>query len=148
MPGITTLSGTLKNIVFKQADIGSIAECFPCDATDLVPGVPLKLLSTGKVAAIAAATEVPIGIYNNANKEYLPGDDVTVLTHFLAICYAQANTAITTGDLLSCVGFDATTKRGDYDNAGAIVSAVCLVGAADNAEITIGIFRCPFPRPA
>ncbi|CAB4185069.1 hypothetical protein UFOVP1492_126 [uncultured Caudovirales phage] len=137
-----TISPEKANVIPYSED-GTINRCHVSD-TVLYKGAIVKLLSTDKVALVAAVTDVPYGVVIVPNRAV--GEEVTVQTYFAAVCEGQADAAVTRGNLLAVSGFDATTKKADYKVAVAtnFVSAFALTTAADNAALTVGILRAPY----
>lgn len=137
-----TISPEKANVIPYSED-GTINRCHVSDAV-LPKGTIVKLLSTDKVAAIAAVTDAPYGVVIVPNR--VAGEEVTVQTYFVAVCEGQADGAVTRGNLLAVSGLDGTTKLADYKVAVAtnFVAGVALTTAADNAALTVGILRAPY----
>jgi hypothetical protein len=124
-----------------------IAIAFPTDATNLKEGAVVKLLNTGKVAVVAAATDVPVGIVEVFNDKYKDAATVTVRTHFQAIAKCLVDTTTTAiGDLVSVTGWDATAYKATVApaTAGDFVYGIALTGGDDTDPIDVGILRVPF----
>lgn len=118
---------------------------------NIVPGAPVKLLSTGLVAYPTAVTDFPFGVIAALNNRYekSPSDDyeVTVITPFGSVVKAEADGVLAIGDLVCVSGFNTTKLEGTYKKVAAlgnIVVGMCLEGGADNTDVTIGIFRNPY----
>lgn len=133
----TTLSETALGKFQYAADKAIIAIGYVC--AELLPlGCPVKLNSDGTVSKIAAATDVYFGTVQVENKE--AGGKVTVATRFKAVIIAQANSAVTTGQVLDAnalvsgaVTYSTTTTNGNK-------SAMALSSGADTEAISVGIF--------
>lgn len=122
---------------------GIIALNFQTDET-LTEGTQVKLLSTGKVASLAAVTDMPIGVVAAVNPYNKGG--VTVHTGFTIVTKGQADGILAIGDKVSISDYDVATFLDDYKASVTTnyVVGICLVAAADNAETKIGVIRTPF----
>lgn len=137
-----TDSNSTQNLV-PLVDKGIIVKGFPC-AVQLARGTPVRLLNTGSVAAIAAATDVPLGWIESSSNRGDAGN-VRVATNFSAIVIAQADGVLDEGNLVACTGLDATTGLVNYRAAVATnwVIGIALSASTDNGQVTIGLLRTP-----
>lgn len=139
MAGITSISSTSQNKTPYLMDQAQVSRSFPCD-TLLKRGATVKLLSTGKVATVAAAADVVLGLVTVGNK--VVGGKVTVQLRKAAIIIAKSSAAIALGALVDATGWDATlgetivtTATGTGNSFGIALQAA---GAA-NAEIEVAV---------
>jgi hypothetical protein len=136
MPAINTLTSTRKNKVVVIADQGKVSRSFVCDAV-LDNGTIVKLLSTGKVAVTAAATDVVLGVVTAGNKT--AGDSVTVHLVGSAIVRGIASGTVAVGGVVDANGYDATNKLTTFvaTTANGNASGVALIGGATTTEIEV-----------
>ena len=136
MPAINTLTNTRQNKMPWLANEGKISMSFVCDSA-LDRGAVVKLLSTGKIAPVAAATDVVLGVVT------VPVTDLTqpVTVHLTgsAVIKGRAAGAVTTGAVLDATGFNTTVKLTTFaattTNGNQV--GLAIVGGADTTEITV-----------
>lgn len=136
---ITTIGNSSKTVVFFE-DSKGIGYTFPAAAA-LPKGVPVKLGTDGRVSAVAAATDIPIGMISTGSKD--ADETVTVLTAFVAVVKGKASGAgVDAGVEVAATALDAADDLVDYAVAAAThrVSGVVLEGGADGEEILVGLF--------
>jgi len=122
----------------KSLDIG-----FDCDAK-LEKGAIVKLSSDGDVDAIAAATDLPLGVVSVGNSA--AGEKLTVKTGFVAVSKVIIDTDdVVIGDKLSFTAWDATNKLTKVKKSLTTnyISAIALTAGGDTDEIMVGILRTP-----
>lgn len=142
-----TLGETTKKII-DRAESWSINLGAVCN--DILPkGSIVKLLSTGNVTAVTAATDVPFGVLSVGTRAV--GDLATINTQFCMIARGRVEGAsVVIGDTLNAVSIDGTEKLTNYTKsvAGASIVGIALSAGADEADIQVGILRVFQPIPA
>lgn len=105
MPSIQTLSSTGLNPIQILQDDAQVSLKFICDAL-LKRGATVKLLSTGKVAVIAAITDKVLGNVTVGNKSVT--GYLTVQIKKSAVIRMKATAAIAIGAQVDVAGYDST----------------------------------------
>jgi hypothetical protein len=128
---------------FAMKDNSNLAIGFLANE-ELKEGTVVKLVAEDSVEAVAAATDVPLGIVISSQ---LKADGTTwrcvIQTPFQAIVRGKASGAVTAGDNISAVSFDAVDELQLYKAAGAGEVAIgrAFYDAADTDQVFVGIFR-------
>lgn len=109
----------------------------------LVKGQMVKLEAAGTVAPIAAATDHPIGMVTKGGAD---GEEVTVLTNFIAILKGTADGAVDLANPVSVSGFNSTDERDNWADSTTsdFVMGIALSDALDEAELEVGVIRYPY----
>jgi hypothetical protein len=110
-------------------------------AAALPKGAIVKLGTNGKVSAVAAATDQPLGMVTTGSKA--ADEDVTVLTPFIAVVKGKASGAgCDAGVEVAAEALDGTDDLMDYAVAAATnrVVGVVIEGGADGEEIWVGLY--------
>ena len=129
----------------KKVNPHTIGESFVAAAA-LPENAIVKLnTSTGKVEAIAASTDVPLGVTVMAAKE--ADSMVTVDTPYSRIVRAKAtNATIALGAEISASSVSSEFTLVKAAAADDFVVGVALEGADANAEIWVGILYSPYKK--
>lgn len=130
---------------FPLKDYEAINITFPTDDTDVRVGTAVKLLSTGKVERVAAATDLPIGVTITHNSTYgtggstsaASGAGVTVQTNFKGVVCMRATAAVAVGAEVAVSGYDSATENSNVTTAVAtnVVFGIALTEAAAAGDI-------------
>lgn len=120
---------------------------FPPNTTTLKKGTSVKLLATGKVAAVTSPLDHILGTVTVGSDDLTK--NVTVLTNFSMHKVAQAGANIAPGQRVCITGHNA-------DGQPIVVPAterfyaygMCIKGGASGGDVHIGVFRTPEIMPS
>lgn len=132
-----TLSSTTRNAIpYNDEDCkfsyGAIADAI------LPVGTIVKLLSTGKVAAVTAYTDVQLGVVIVPNT--VAGGYLTVQTKFTTVVVGVADSTVAVGAVVDATGNNGSgIPKFKATAAGGNAIGIALTGGADTVSIKVGI---------
>jgi len=143
---MNTIGGTTVNLVSHE-ELYAIAHSFECTAS-VEKSCIVKMNNDGTVSPVEAVTDKPFGMVTVGCKN--ADEKVTVLSPYVAIVKGYADGVIDEGEYVNAKAWEATEGKMEYKVAAAASHAVgqCIIGGADNTEVTIGILRVPVTQPA
>lgn len=120
---------------------------FPTASTTLKKGQSVKLGTDGQVSAVAASTDLPLGIVSSAYQGNDKGN-VRVYTPFVALLTNAISDGVTaTGAELAATGVDANgLPKYKAAAAGDWVSGLAVKGGSVDASISVGVLRVPYKK--
>lgn len=135
MATVTTLTKTRQNKMPYIANEGKISLSFVCD-TVLDRGALVKLLSTGKIAPIAAAADVVIGVVTAPTLDVT--QPVTIQCVGSAAIKALTGGTVAIGGVVDATGFNTTEKLSIVTaTASGNAIGIALTGGTVGTEIMV-----------